>query len=891
MCRRPRPRPWWPRPWWPRPWWHPPAPVVAAPVADVAATLVALISERTGYPAEMLGLDLDIEADLGIDSIKRVEILGAFRKQFFGDASERVRAAMEQVTRLKTLREVVAGCSALLAEQGVAESPAPVAAPRSVVAAPALDAGAVSEALVAMISERTGYPAEMLGLDLDIEADLGIDSIKRVEILGAFRKQFFRRCERARARGDGADHAAEDAARGRRRLRGAAGGACRTRGRAAAAAPPPAVAVTAVPDENAIAEALVAMISERTGYPAEMLGLDLDIEADLGIDSIKRVEILGAFRKQFFGEASERVRAAMEEITRLKTLRDVVAGCHALFAAAAPAGAAVPPVTPAKTASRVADRAAPRFAIVPVREDVPSRLLRPGKGDIFLITDDEGGSAAALAARLQAAGAKPVLLQMGCGLSATGPDSHALDLTDQAVVKAFADWLAPGDRLAGIFHCLPLRDGPAFEAHDLATWRGDVAVNVKSLFNLAHAFGEALDRHPAACAVAATRLGGSFGLDLADRTRLRPALAGVPGLLKTFAQEWPHTSCKSVDFEAEASAQDIAELLLIEAARPREDVEIGFRGGSRFVMVTDRRPITTQGRPVLAPAPGAVILVTGGARGITAEIAREWSERHRPLLVLCGSSALPPAQESADTAGIEDQRLLKGALIKRARDAGQVVAPPAIEGAYRGLLKEREIRANIAALRSAAAGVEYHQVDVRDEAAFGGLIARVYATHGRIDGVIHGAGINEDKLVRDKTGDSFDRVVDTKIASSFILSRHLRPESLQFLALFTSVAGTYGNRGQSDYGAANEILSKLALHLDRKWPGRVVGISWGSVGQGRHGHAGNQAPVRGARHRGGAGRSRPLGVRRGDPVWPQGRGRAGLGHGTMGHAQAAGRHL
>jgi hypothetical protein len=63
--------------------------------------------------------------------------------------------------------------------------------------------------------------------------------------------------------------------------------------------------------------------------------------------------------------------------------------------------------------------------------------------------------------------------------------------------------------------------------------------------------------------------------------------------------------------------------------------------------------------------------------------------------------------------------------------------------------------------------------------------------------------------------------------SSFILSRRLRPASLKFLAFFTSVAGTFGNRGQSDYGAANEILSKLALHLDRTWPCRVVAMSWG----------------------------------------------------------------
>src|SRR5262249_31726398 len=107
------------------------------------------------------------------------------------------------------------------------------------------------------------------------------------------------------------------------------------------------------------------------------------------------------------------------------------------------------------------------------------------------------------------------------------------------------------------------------------------------------------------------------------------------------------------------------------------------------------------------------------------------------------------------------------------------------------------------------------------------LIDRMYQSHGRIDGVIHGAGIIEDKLIEDKKAESFDRVLRTKALSAFILSRKLRPESLKFLVFFSSVAGRFGNRGQADYAAASEILNKVALDLDRKWPGRIVSINWG----------------------------------------------------------------
>jgi len=108
------------------------------------------------------------------------------------------------------------------------------------------------------------------------------------------------------------------------------------------------------------------------------------------------------------------------------------------------------------------------------------------------------------------------------------------------------------------------------------------------------------------------------------------------------------------------------------------------------------------------------------------------------------------------------------------------------------------------------------------------LIDDIYARYGRLDVVIHGAGIIEDKLITDKTFASFERVFDTKVDSTFILSRYLRPDSLKALVLFSSVAGRYGNRGQSDYAAANETINRLAWLFDQQWSNtRVVAINWG----------------------------------------------------------------
>jgi NAD(P)-dependent dehydrogenase (short-subunit alcohol dehydrogenase family) len=158
---------------------------------------------------------------------------------------------------------------------------------------------------------------------------------------------------------------------------------------------------------------------------------------------------------------------------------------------------------------------------------------------------------------------------------------------------------------------------------------------------------------------------------------------------------------------------------------------------------------------------------------------------------------------------------------------GQPVTPVAVQMEFSRLMRDREIRGALERIRAAGSQVIYRSADVRDEAALAAAIAEAEAQFGPLDGVIHGAGVIEDKLVRNKTPDSFDRVFGTKVESALILARLLDLSKLKFFALFASVASRYGNRGQSDYAAANEVLTKMAWRLDRQTPCRVVAFDWG----------------------------------------------------------------
>ncbi|HEX6887240.1 MAG TPA: beta-ketoacyl synthase N-terminal-like domain-containing protein, partial [Candidatus Nanopelagicales bacterium] len=172
-----------------------PAPVAPAPTADpVADAVVAIVSEMTGYPPELLDVDLDLEADLGVDTVKQAEVFAAVRERFDVERDENVA-----LRDFPTLTHVIAwvrdktGIAAptAAAPVTVTAAPAPAVAPA---AAPAPAAAApgdeVTDAIVAIVSEMTGYPPELLDVDLDLEADLGVDTVKQAEVFAAVRERF-----------------------------------------------------------------------------------------------------------------------------------------------------------------------------------------------------------------------------------------------------------------------------------------------------------------------------------------------------------------------------------------------------------------------------------------------------------------------------------------------------------------------------------------------------------------------------------------------------------------------------------------------------------------------------------------------------------------------------
>ena len=278
-------------------------------------------------------------------------------------------------------------------------------------------------------------------------------------------------------------------------------------------------------------------------------------------------------------------------------------------------------------------------------------------------------------------------------------------------------------------------------------------------------------------------------------------------------EEWPEVIAKAIDLPRDRNPRELLSLAFAELAVPGGRIEVGYPRGERTVFRTEVAEIDTTSVPRDALPDGAVVLVTGGARGITTEVLHPLA-RPGVTFILAGRTPLPGV-EDAGVAELKTDAALRTHLIAQGRSAGQMPRPREIEQQVQAILRNREISANIASLRATGAEVLYRVTDVRDPPTAAMLVASIYARYGRINGVIHGAGLIEDKRIVDKEADSWMRVVETKALSAYTIAHALKPEGLRFFVLFGSVAGRYGNCGQADYGAANKLLNRFRLAASR----------------------------------------------------------------------------
>ncbi|HCE66460.1 MAG TPA: beta-ketoacyl synthase, partial [Geobacter sp.] len=529
-----------------------------------------------------------------------------------------------------------------------------------------------------------------------------------------------------------------------------------------------------------VTETLLAVVAEKTGYPVEMLELDMGMDSDLGIDSIKRVEILSALQERIPGSPV----IGPEHLGTLRTLGEIARHLDS--------GAALKPAPVANTAQPVnlpVDNSADvnRSTIIPCTLENTADSIAVAKEGELWVTDDGSAFSEELCSLLRANGRTVRLV------SVEEADRIAASV-DMAALVIVAPAAGTDDRFLENAFLLLKSAAPALRR--------------------AGGTGGALF-------TTISRLDGFFGC--ADGTALGdPLSGGLAGLLKTAAREWPDVTCKAIDLGLFADATESARAVSDELFRSGPG-EVGLTPGSRIGLALAELPELPV--PLSPPVQaGEVIVATGGGRGVTAAVAVALAQAYRPLLVLLGRSPeLTP--EPAWLEALTEESRIKRAILDHATGK---MHPKAIEEQYQAILAGRELRTTLARVEAAGGKALYRSVDIRDTDAVSALLTEIRREHGPIRGIIHGAGVLADRLIMDKTREQFAQVYGTKVSGLRTLLAATAGDDLRFIALFASTTGRFGRTGQADYAVANEVLNKLAQNEARRRPGcRAVSINWG----------------------------------------------------------------
>ena len=890
---------------------------VAAPVvanldeATVTKEVVGMVAEKTGYPEDMLDIDLDMEADLGIDTVKQAELFAALRERY-GIAQQDGIQLKDYPTIRHCIKFVLANAgkpaaavAAPAAQAAVTPAPAPVAQPAAqavVTPAPAakpaaaLDEATVTKEVVKMVADKTGYPEDMLDIDLDMEADLGIDTVKQAELFAALRERY------GIAQQDGIQ------LKDYPTIRHCINFVLSNAGKAApVAAPAPAVAPAVQPapvatpapvqsapvaqaavapaakpavalDEATVTKEIVKMVAEKTGYPEDMLDIDLDMEADLGIDTVKQAELFAAMREHY-GIAQQEGIQLKDYPTIRHCINFALSNARGKTAEqAAPAVSEQPVELPLTTEEKpvavqapVQEQAAPAPKLIkkpehlvaehigkpqedalitnptapierhfslaerPEREgyqgehchekklryvttvaDAPlteRENRRLSKDRTVLLFADNSQLIKAYQEEFKELGVKyhvfTTLKTRSKNTTIVNWESYE---ETEAALKAYA---AEDSNIQGIVYLL----GATVKKFDKKlSPHNELTKYVMPLFIALRVFEKGLANRQDADTFFAvnTKIDGTFGYTTKDEFNpIVGALTGGTTCYRKDVYERTGAISKLMDFEPTATPDEMAQKTMDEVLHGDMRLMIGTRDNVRSTILS--LPTRLDKSVKHFDLAGKTIIFTGSGRGIGAMLSQKIAAQYHSKIIVLDIIEIQEKTPLWATMNDAELAALKKQLWEDLKaDPTKKATPVMLERAFGRVKDSITLYNNLQKLRDLGSEVEYYHCDVMNSSMMKEVCTKIKAKNGRVDGLIHFAGLERSKLIYDKDPAEYYRIFDVKATSfaTFLANNIVRDDG--FFAFASSIAGKYGNLGQSDYASANDYLAKSALSLSNQ---------------------------------------------------------------------------
>lgn len=450
---------------------------------------------------------------------------------------------------------------------------------------------------------------------------------------------------------------------------------------------------------------------------------------------------------------------------------------------------------------------------------------------IALVTNDGSNLTTAVVQALQQKGNQVVVLNLPT-IEATYQASANIRVTENtadAIQKALEQVAQQYGQVGTFIHLHPHFEFQSgrFTQH----FEAERAI-VKSVFLLSKFLQAPLnqlgEQNKRASFLTITRLDGKLGLGKRSNTSV--VGGGLAGLTKCLNLEWSSVFCRAVDIQPELDNTTIANHITAELHDPARNVlEVAIHAETGRAYLAGKEVTTAENAAIeTAVTSESVFLVSGGAKGVTAKCVIEMAKAFKCKFVLLGRSDYHftiPAYAQNGTA----EAALKGQIMNDFKAKGEKPNLAVVKKIYNNIVAKKEIQATLQQIKNNGGEAVYIQGDVTDTNSFKEQLTAITQQWGDITGVLHGAGRLADKYIQDKSAQDFDNVLSVKLDGLLSLLQAIDIHKLQHLILFSSVAGFYGNVGQTDYAIANEILSKAAHLFRTNHPNtQVSAINWGA---------------------------------------------------------------
>ena len=816
-------------------------PVVSADSSDIMPKLIGVVVKHTGYPEDFIEMDQDLEGELGIDTVKQAEIMGDVRDIFSLPIDEdfvlsdhptlnHFVAYIQKMTGSAASSPAPADAAPELATEVIQTSEVAVNAEPVVISKPVVsaDSSDIMPKLIGVVVKHTGYPEDFIEMDQDLEGELGIDTVKQAEIMGDVREIFSLPVDEDFVLSDHPtlNHfvAYIQKMTGSVVSSPAPVDATPVPSVASKPEPEPVKESITVSDDGDIMPKLIGVVVKHTGYPDDFIEMDQDLEGELGIDTVKQAEIMGDVREIFSLPVDEDF-----VLSDHPTLNHFVAYIQKMTGGSSSEPVPTPEPEPVSEVVPVSTPSTPTHASSTTRrwqvEVEPCPAIAEGLpiGGTIVLTQDSWGVADALALRLS---------EKGLSVAKIGFEFGAKSVTEQEELSGHTYRADPSSEeqiseicsritgIAGVIHLAPLSlTGSSWESKGPSN---QVTLAAQSWFGLLKGLDSQLAVISSGIVGSVTAMDGRHG----NRgERFNSLACAASGVTKSYAFERKNLRCRALDLHPELiiDAEAAAELIENDMFSSGGEVEIGIdRDGRRWTLVCFAEDIVEEVKPLKSDD---IWIVSGGGSGVTAASiigVSNASQGASATFLLLGRSKLE--EETSTWLDWSDEQLntrkmeLRESMISDS-ESGKVTMVE-WNNAWTKLTRSMDIYRTINQIESSGNHAEYHSADVTDSDAI------IAAVDGRsVTGIVHGAGLEESKLVADKQWKTFDLIVRVKVDGWKALMSAVG-DDLRFACAFTSVAGRFGNDGQTDYAAANSILDAEMARLTARGDCRAVAIGW-----------------------------------------------------------------